>query len=206
MKWGIARKGAVNEEAEGEPLEDVTGTTDSEDEAEGGLEARERQRDESLAMYKDQSFHLYTYGRDMPSLHGAFRASEWSHELEYKRIRRMTSSRIDVERIHRTRRLMYFNPYNPHLRRISYNDNAAVLINITKREFVPAVDEEGKWVLDIAIPVLIVWGHDDGYGDMMKGKWAGDRLAIVPAEELEARMQEEDGWTERKERWATEPA
>ncbi len=145
-------------------------------------------------------------GGDMPPLHGASRAGEWSAEVEYGRIRRTKSSRLDAKRLHRTRVLMHFNPYDPRLRRISYTYETGVLINITKREFVPAVDEEGRWVLDLAIPVLIVWGHDDGYpGNMMKGKWAGDRLAIISSEEMKERMQEEDGWTERKERWSTEP-
>ncbi|KAL4264304.1 hypothetical protein AB1N83_008102 [Pleurotus pulmonarius] len=207
MKWGIARKAAAGEESEGSPLEDVGGPTDPEDEDKGGREARERQRDEALATYEDQSFHLYTYGGDMPPLHGASRAGEWSAEVEYGRMRRTKSSRLDAKRLHRTRVLMHFNPYNPRLRRISYTYETGVLINITKRDFVPAVDEEGRWVLDLAIPVLIVWGHDDGYpGNMMKGKWAGDRLAIISAEEMKMRMQEEDGWTERKERWSTEPA
>ncbi len=205
MEWGIARDAGVNGEEEDAQLKVDCGTADSEaDSAE-----RERERDEALAAYKDQSFHLYQYGMEMPTLYQLSREEKLLTALEWKRIEKLNSSPMDDKRLRRAATLMHFNPYDPRTPRNWYNcaPRTAMLINVTKREFVPAMDEEGQWVLDIAIPVLTVWGHDDGYpGDMMKGKWAGDRLAIVSAERLKERMQEEDGWTERKERWATEPA
>lgn len=208
MKWWITRKAGLDGEVEDTPLDDIGGATGSEDGAAGERKARDSELDEALAAFEDQSFHLYTYGRDMPMLRDISVAGSWSTELERDHIYRMKTSPVDAKRLRLTSTVMRFNPYDPHTPPRSYNCDwdTAVFINTTKREFVPAMDEQGEWVLDMAIPVLSVWGHEDGYGDMMKGKWAGDRLAIISAEELEGLMQEEDGWTERKERWATEPA
>ncbi|KAL4256871.1 hypothetical protein AB1N83_012181 [Pleurotus pulmonarius] len=201
MTWGIKHKAILDEHGDA-PLDDIVeysapnSTTDSAEE--GTPDVRDIELAKALAAYEDQSFYLYSYGCKMPSLYGMARSRMCSPTLSYDleaRCRVVPMDRRCISRLDAA--LVRFNPYS------MYNDlGDAVLVNTTKREFVRAVDDEGKWVLDAAIPLLTVWGADE-YAERVKreGAWAGDRLAIVSEEDLEELMEEEDGWTERKQKW-----
>ncbi|KAF9489490.1 hypothetical protein BDN71DRAFT_301235 [Pleurotus eryngii] len=207
MRWGIKYKMFLDELGD-PPWGDIieSGASDSESEAESAPADQDgaqgsAQPVDALAAYADQSFHLYSYSCTMPSLYEVVAFSrECAPTLSHDLRDRSRASPLDNHRITRlTNTLFRFDPCKP------CNDalDKAVLINTTKREFVRALDDEGRWVLEMAIPLLTVWDCVGGYGQEAKreGEWAGDRLAIVSGEELEGLMEGEDGWTEKKRRW-----
>ncbi|KAF9491968.1 hypothetical protein BDN71DRAFT_1509873 [Pleurotus eryngii] len=80
--------------------------------------------------------------------------------------------------------------------------NTALLINVSKKEFIRAMDPEGHDVLHAVIPLLTLWGAEDGDGGR-KGRWAGDRLAIVRKEVFDdmAQASGQEEWIEEHIKW-----
>ncbi|KAF4588413.1 hypothetical protein EYR40_009963 [Pleurotus pulmonarius] len=191
MKWGIKHKAILDEFGDA-PLDDII---EGEHGAiNGGHDAHEAGLVKEVAAYEDQSFHLYLYGSPMPSLYDMACSRKCSPTLSYDL--RERSNKLDGRRLGRLNyTLVGFNPYCD----LDY----PVLINITKSEFLKGVDEEGESIIGMAIPVLTVWGDDEGYTETIKreGEWAGDRLAIISEEELGKLVKKEEGWKERKVKW-----
>ncbi|KAF7421336.1 hypothetical protein PC9H_011859 [Pleurotus ostreatus] len=197
MKWGVKHKAILDEYGDA-PLDDIVegGSAAPNCEAAPSQErdAHELGLASEVAAYTDQSFHLYQYGCKMPSLYDMVCSRKCSPTLSYDLLWRCDD--LDGRRLGRLESaLLWFKP--------CYYLDCPVLINTTKCEFLKGVDEEGESILDMAIPVLTVWGADEGYTHTVKreGEWAGDRLAIISEEELEDLMEEEEGWKERKIKW-----
>ncbi|KAG9217495.1 hypothetical protein CCMSSC00406_0008607 [Pleurotus cornucopiae] len=195
MKWGTKHKAILGGDV---PLDDIDGS-------EGGAvdgknspsEERDSQELESAAevdAYPDQSFHLYQYGCQMPTLDGMARVRRWVPTPSNDLMDRSGGS--DGLRLKRLRfALLWSKP--------CCDLDYPVLINTTKREFLKGKDQEGESMLGMATAVLTVWAGDEGYENLVKrkGEWAGDRLAVISEEEVEELVAEEDGWKEIKVTW-----
>lgn len=210
IRWRIAHK-ATLDIGMGAPLDTLPerDALHTHTETETAEEREERKRE--LAAYEDQSFHLSAYADGMPSLYSMANSASSFPTLSYKLVRRARASPVDRRRIRgltdtllRVDSRELRSPHDDELRE-------AVLINTTKREFVPARGRaeggRGEMTIEIALAVLTIWAGEDGDGEedeqryTLEGEWAGDRLAIVSQEEVERLVQNEDGWTEKKVKW-----
>ncbi|KAF4606190.1 hypothetical protein EYR38_000239 [Pleurotus pulmonarius] len=100
-------------------------------------------------------------------------------------------SEDDTERLVQLQWLVVF--------RIGLESNTAdmALVNVSKREYIRTMDIR-RYVLQDVIPVLTCWGAEEEE----RGDWAGDRLALITWNALKERIQKEDEWKAKTERWA----
>lgn len=140
-----------------------------------------------LATYEDQTFGLYRYGEkgmDTPFSH-------WSSRLQLRQVtlilKIVYGSGLPKEDYRLCDLLQ-----QEIIWRGKYVRDTLVLVNITKHEYVRAVNTKGHHVLDYALSWLTRWGEAEGHG-----QWAGDRLAIVPNDKLDQWLQRDDRWRAR---------
>lgn len=137
-----------------------------------------------LATYEDQTFGLYRYGEkgmDIPSSH-------WSSRLQLRQVTRILKILYGSELPKEDHRICDLLQ-REIIWRGKYARDTLVLVNITKYQYVRAVNTKGEHVLDYALSQLTCWGQAREHGE-----WAGDRLAIVPNNIL-------DEWVQRDNRW-----
>ncbi|KAF7436223.1 hypothetical protein PC9H_003052 [Pleurotus ostreatus] len=77
-------------------------------------------------------------------------------------------------------------------------ESEKVLVNVTKREYVKAVDSQRQFIPEKAVPRLTRWGLGEVIATVERGEWAGDHLSMILCSELEEKMKNEGGWKEFK--------
>ncbi len=182
MNWAIKHRKVMWRDP---PLDKINHELEAKELSE--IEAQEAKR--KLGAYKDQSFALFQYGCSMPSVRSLERNARWDpYPFTWRRHGKLDTQRIDVLE----REVLRFDPYE-------YDHKTLMFVNLTKREYVRAVDGEGNDVLYAAIPLLAGWGDDES----MRGEWAGDRLGILTQDAFESRVRRDsDGkWVEKVGKW-----
>lgn len=152
------------------------------------------------ALYEEISVALFEYGRAMPPL----------REVQHQQQRDCTFPEgiIDHPQISKTdsQRLSELQLSVVSRKGLIPKtlESEKVLVNVTKREFVKAVDSQRHFTLEKAVPHLTRWGLGEVIGTVERGDWAGDRLSVILCSELEEKMEEEEGWRERVIQWSSD--
>ncbi|KAF4573453.1 hypothetical protein AB1N83_003580 [Pleurotus pulmonarius] len=133
---------------------------------------------------------FYDYGCAMPTLDDVTCQRRRMYSFPRHIIEHPELSEDDGERLVQLQRLVVF--------RMGLESNTIdmALVNVSKREYIRTMDIN-RYVLHDVIPVLTCWGAEEEE----RGDWAGDRLALITWDALKVRMQEEDGWEAKTERW-----
>ncbi|KAL4265486.1 hypothetical protein AB1N83_003556 [Pleurotus pulmonarius] len=160
--------------------------------------------DDYSALCEELGVALYEYGSAMPSLEEVKDQQSRACALPEGILEHPQISKTDIHRLIALElSVLSRGRLVPHA-----PESERVLVNLTKREYIKAIDGGGHFILWKAIPHLTRWGWGWGWGEALgtdeRGDWAGDRVSLILCSELEEKIKCEEGWKEKVVQWSSD--